>query len=82
VDRSFIQKNKADPLSHTNQHEPKQTRFERDVTFEAKPSSVFVLISGIAKTQDLRPKTKVQSHHYSSLNATIGSTRAARRAGK
>jgi hypothetical protein len=34
VDRSFVQKNKDDPQSHTNQHEPKYFRAELDVTFE------------------------------------------------
>jgi hypothetical protein len=38
VDRSFVQKNKDDPLSHTNQHKPKWIRLELDVTFEAKPT--------------------------------------------
>jgi hypothetical protein len=33
----FVQKNKDDPRSHTNQHEPIYFRLELDVTFEAKP---------------------------------------------
>jgi hypothetical protein len=33
----FLQKSKDDPRSHTNQHEPKYSRLELDVTFEAKP---------------------------------------------
>jgi hypothetical protein len=35
-----MQKNKDDPRSHTNQHEPKYFRLEVDVTFEAKLDEV------------------------------------------
>ena len=31
----FVQKNKDDPRSHTNQHEPKHSYLELDPTFEA-----------------------------------------------
>ena len=39
----FVEKNKDDPRSHTNQHEPKYFRLELDVTFEAKPICLAVL---------------------------------------
>ena len=33
----FVHKNKDDPRSHTNPHEPKYFPLKLDVTFEAKP---------------------------------------------
>ena len=36
VDRSFVQKTKDDPRSHTKQHQPKDSCLELAPTFEAK----------------------------------------------
>ena len=48
----FVQKNKDDPLRHTNQHELKHSCLELDPTFEAKPVKKLNLQSGGVLTLD------------------------------
>jgi hypothetical protein len=57
----FVHKNKDDPRSHTNQHEPQYFRLELDVTFEAKLP--FVMTStNFAAVSKLKAKSRPVTH--------------------